>query len=86
MKKIDITSYLCTYNTVIKNPNKKPIILPIEEIFPDPKDIIFYAVTMAAKKNYDPYLVTGNIKHFPVKSFVVTPREMLTILDLNPWD
>lgn len=27
------------------------------------------------------YLVTGNIKHFPKKPFVVTPREMLDILN-----
>ena len=29
----------------------------------------------------DAYLVTGNIKHFPLRPFVVTPREMLTILE-----
>ena len=28
----------------------------------------------------DAYLVTGNIKHFPVKPFIVTPKEMLDIL------
>ena len=27
-----------------------------------------------------PYLVTGNIKHFPARSFVVTPKEMLDII------
>lgn len=53
----------------------------VEEILPDPKDLIFYAVTMEAKKNRNAYLVTGNIKHFPLKSYVVTPREMLTILE-----
>ncbi|MBQ7457270.1 MAG: putative toxin-antitoxin system toxin component, PIN family [Desulfovibrio sp.] len=57
----------------------------VEEIFSDPKDIIFYAVTMEAKKKHDAYLVTGNIKHFPVKPFVVTPREMLTILETGLW-
>jgi hypothetical protein len=29
----------------------------------------------------DAYLVTGNIKHFPRKPFVVTPREMVEILE-----
>ena len=53
----------------------------IEENLPDPKDVIFYEITMEAKKNDDAYLVTGNIKHFPLKPFVVTPREMLTILE-----
>lgn len=53
----------------------------VEEDMPDPKDVVFYAVTMAARKDRDAYLVTGNIKHFPVKPYVVTPREVLTILE-----
>lgn len=53
----------------------------IEETLPDPKDIIFYAVTMNAQNEKDTYLVTGNIKHFPEKSFVVTPRQMLDIIE-----
>ena len=53
----------------------------VEENLPDPKDVIFYAVTMEARKGDDAYLVTGNLKHFPLKPFVVTPREMLTILE-----
>jgi putative PIN family toxin of toxin-antitoxin system len=53
----------------------------IEESLPDPKDVVFYAVTMEARKGGDAYLVTGNIKHFPIKPYIVTPREMLTILE-----
>lgn len=30
----------------------------------------------------DSYLVTGNIKHFPVKPFVVTPTEMVKMMEL----
>lgn len=56
---------------------------PIEEELPDPKDIIFYQVVMNARKTESAYLVTGNIKHFPVKSFVVTPREMIEIINSN---
>lgn len=52
----------------------------IEENLPDPKDVVFYAVTMEARKDEYAYLVTGNIRHFPIKPYVVTPREMLTIL------
>lgn len=48
-----------------------------DEIFPDPKDIVFYEVAMSKD---DAYLVTGNIKHFPKKPFVVTPAEMVAIL------
>ena len=54
--------------------------VPVEEIIPDPKDIVFYEVAMEGRKEYDAYLVTGNLKHFPVKSFVVTPKEMLDIM------
>lgn len=54
---------------------------PLEEYLPDPKDAVFYEVVMEARKSDDAYLVTDNVKHFPVKSFVVTPREMMEILD-----
>ena len=42
--------------------------------FPDPKDIVFYEVALSVE---DSYLITGNIRHFPVKPFVVTPAEMV---------
>ena len=51
----------------------------LNEVFPDPKDIVFYEVTLSKD---DAYLVTGNIKHFPKKPFVVTPAEMVAILGL----
>ena len=58
--------------------------VPVEEIIPDLKDAIFYEVVMEGRKEHDnTYLVTGNIKHFPVKSYVVTPKEMLTIMHKN---
>lgn len=55
--------------------------VPVEEIIPDPKDIVFYVVVMeGCKEHDDTYFVTGNIKHFPVKSFIVTSKEMLEIM------
>ena len=48
------------------------------ECFPDPKDIVFYEVAMSKE---DAYLVTGNKKHFPQKPIVVTPSEMMEILE-----
>lgn len=45
--------------------------------FPDPKDIVFYEIAIS-KENA--YLVTGNIKHFPVRSFIVSPAEMVEIM------
>ena len=53
----------------------------IEDEIPDPKDVVFYAVLMEKRKDEDAYLVTGNIKHFPMKTYVVTPREMLDIIE-----
>ena len=50
----------------------------LDEIFPDTKDIVFYEVAMSKD---DTYLVTGNTKHFPQKPFVVTPAEMVEILN-----
>lgn len=51
------------------------------EDVPDPDDTVFYEVVMEARKQTDAYLVTGNIKHFPKKAFVVTPKEMLDIIE-----
>ena len=49
----------------------------MEEIFPDSDDVVFYEVKMSVD---DAYLVTGDIRHFPQKPFVVTPTEMAKIL------
>lgn len=46
---------------------------------PDMKDVPFYEVVLE-KRDDDTYLVTGNIKHFPKKPYIVTPRELLDIL------
>lgn len=48
------------------------------EYFPDKKDIVFYEVSLS---NEGSFLVTGNLKHFPQKSFVVSPAEMIDILN-----
>ena len=50
---------------------------------PDPKDIIFYKVVMEKKKENMTYLVTGNLKHFPSEPFIVTPRQIINILNEN---
>ena len=49
--------------------------------FPDPKDVVFFEVTMEKNKTDEAFLVTGNLKHFPKHPKVVTPAEMLRILD-----
>ena len=54
---------------------------PVEETVIDPDAAIFYEVVMERRSEGEAYLITGNIKHFPVKHFIVTPREMLEILE-----
>ena len=48
------------------------------EHFPDPKVVVFYEVALSKK---DAYLVTGNIKHFPRTPIVVTPAEMIAMIN-----
>ena len=43
-------------------------------------DLVFYEVAMK-KRNDNSYLVTGNQKHYPIKDFIVTPSEMIEILN-----
>lgn len=52
---------------------------------PDSKDRVFYEVVMEKRKEEETYLVTENIKHFPDKPFIVTPRQMLDIF-LKEYD
>ena len=47
----------------------------------DPKDRCFFAVTMTGRLSEDTLLVTGNIRHFPAKPFVVTPAQFIELLE-----
>ena len=49
-----------------------------KSFFPDPNDVVFYEVALSKD---DSFLVTGNIKHFPEVDFVVTPAEMMSIIE-----
>lgn len=51
------------------------------EDFVDEDDIVFYEIVMSAKNTMDAYLITGNIKHYPVRNYIVTPREMIEIIE-----
>ena len=50
------------------------------EQFPDPKDVVFYEIALSKENSY---LLTGNIKHFPKVDFVVTPAEIMKIIEEN---
>lgn len=55
-------------------------IINVTENMPDPKDVVFYAVTLSASDK-DALLVTGNGKHFPIKPFIVTPSELISLFE-----
>ena len=71
-------STICATLEAIKAGGVKSDRISCEEQLPDPKDIVFYEVALSVE---DSYLVTGNTKHFAKKPFVVTPAEMLHIID-----
>ena len=64
---------------IMENGLKVTELAEVTETMPDPKDIVFYAVTLSAQDK-KAFLVTGNGKHFLEKLFVVTPAELYEIL------
>ena len=58
----------------------KPAKIDIELL--DEDDLPFYEVVME-KRSEGSMLVTGNIKHYPEKVFIVTPKEMVDLIEQN---
>lgn len=58
---------------------------PTGVILPDMKDLPFYEVVVE-KQEDNAYLVTGNMKHFPAKPFIVTAKEFLNILNTSNYE
>ena len=50
------------------------------QILPDMDDLVFYEVVME-KREDDAYLVTGNLRHFPPRDYIVTPAEMMALIE-----
>ena len=71
---IDYLLNLVKRNGQLIEPSIKGIIIP------DLKDIPFYEVAFETQDQRS-FLVTGNIKHFPREPFIVTPRELIDIID-----
>lgn len=65
--------------TAIKQYGLKVHPQPTGEILLDMDDLIFYEVAME-KRSDGAWLITGNQKHYPNRSFIVTPAEMMEIL------
>lgn len=49
-----------------------------DEKFVDPKDIVFYEVALSKENSF---LVTGNLRHFPRTPMVVSPAQLLEIIE-----
>ena len=62
----------------IKSYGKSAERVHTDDPLPDPKDVVFYEVSLSEPTSF---LVTGNLKHFPVKPQIVSPAEMLRIMD-----
>ena len=52
--------------------------VPFDGAMPDEKDRPFYEVSLSVE---DSFLVTGNLKHFPVTPKVVTPSQIIAIIE-----
>lgn len=57
--------------------NVKPT--PTYEMLIDIKDLPFYEAVMATRN--ESVLVTGNLKHFPERDYIITPRQLIDILE-----
>lgn len=55
----------------------------IQEKFIHEDDAKFFKIVMSSRILDETYLITGNIKHFPERDFVVTPAQMLEIINNN---
>ena len=73
---------LAIVKDIVNNGLEVRNVVEVKEEIPDPKDVIFYAVTLTTRDK-DTFLVTGNGKHFPAKSFIVTPAELMDIFEKN---
>ena len=68
---------------IISKMKKKGILINPHKLdleFKDKSDLKFYEVVME-KKDRDAKLVTGNIKDFPISKRVVTPKELIKLIE-----
>ena len=73
-------------DSIIKLLVEKSILLErisADETLTDEGDVVFYEIVLSARKAEDAYLVTGNLKHFPKRKYIVTPKEMIEIIYKN---
>lgn len=52
------------------------------EILIDMDDLIFYEVAVEMQMK-NAFLVTGNLKHYPSEHFIITPAQMIELLNTS---
>lgn len=67
----DLISFLYAYGINAKR-------IPTELAMPDETDRVFYEISLSKEESF---LVTGNIKHYPVSPKIVTPGEFIKLHD-----
>ncbi len=73
----EIVSYIISAFTLY---GMKVLPTPSGEDLPDKEDLIFYEVALT-KQTDNAFLVTGNLRHYPNKIFIVSPAEMVEIIE-----
>ena len=51
------------------------------ELFEDEDDVVFFEICLSGRSKMNAFLITGNLRHYPTRSYVVTPRQMLQIIE-----
>ena len=64
--------------TYIRRNGKSSERVPFDNLLIDETDRVFYEVSLSEE---DSFLVTGNLKHFPSTPRVVTPAQMVQIVE-----
>jgi len=64
----------------VRDINHKYIV--VGEILIDMDDLIFYEVAVEMQMK-NAFLVTGNLKHYPSEHFIITPAQMIELLNTS---
>lgn len=61
----------------LEHASEKVTAVPTDAVVSDPDDVPFYEVAIAGDADY---LVTGNLRHFPEKPYIVAPATFVSIV------
>ena len=75
-KKSDIGTLI----NLIKNRGIRITPAKLSEELKDNKDLPFYEIVMDTR-NIDSKLITGNLKHFPKKPYIITPKQFVSTIN-----